>query len=368
MQKKDPKLKAIPTRWVETNKAEIGEPAVMKSRIVVRGDLEDASKMRTDSPTVSQVMIAPTMCLAACRDTDVWAGDISAAFLQGSTMDRTLVLKMPKGLPGGDPPGDYFMVESTVYGTKDAPRGWYKNLHQTMVKRGFKAVPHEAAAYSLVNERGELEGLAIIHVDDLLWTGGPEVERRMQEVCDVYKFGKIEKNNFKYCGRDVVKDAGGIRITCPSLIDRVRPIYLSAAERKRKEEKVTEVHRQQLRSIIGSLAWLARVCRPDLSYAVSKLQSNVRTATYHDVQYANTVISIAHKTKNEGFATLSSPSALRTRWSLACKTQVLPTTVMSAGADRNLASGVKVDAYFALGLPSFKARSRDSSCSWTGTA
>ena len=72
---------------------------MMKSRIVVRGDLEDSSKMRTDSPTVSQVMIATTMCLAACRDTDVWAGDISAAFLQGSTMDRILVLKMPKGLP-----------------------------------------------------------------------------------------------------------------------------------------------------------------------------------------------------------------------------------------------------------------------------
>jgi len=99
MQKKDPKLNAVPTRWVETNKAEIGEPAVMKSRIVVRGDLEDSSKMRTDSPTVSQVMTATTMCLANCRDTDVWAGDISPPFCQGPTMDRILVLKMPKGLP-----------------------------------------------------------------------------------------------------------------------------------------------------------------------------------------------------------------------------------------------------------------------------
>ena len=99
MQKKGPKLNAVPTRWVETNKAEIGEPAVMKSRIVVRGDLEDSSKMRTDSPTVSQVMTATTMCLANCRDTDVWAGDISPPFRQGPTMNRILVLKMPKGLP-----------------------------------------------------------------------------------------------------------------------------------------------------------------------------------------------------------------------------------------------------------------------------
>ena len=95
------------------------------------------------------------------------------------------------------------MVTSTIYGTKDAPRGWYKNLHQTMIQKGFKAVPHEAAAYSLVNDKGELEGLAIVHVDDLLWTGGTtEVKKRMQEVCDVYK---VEKNVFKYYGKDVVK-------------------------------------------------------------------------------------------------------------------------------------------------------------------
>lgn len=108
----------------------------------------------------------------------------------------------------------------------------------------------------------------------------------MQEVCDVYKFGKVEKNVFKCCGRDVVKDKNGIHITCPNLIDRVRPIYLTAEERKKKEAKITEVHRQQLRSIIGSLAWLARMCRPDLAF--------------EDIRYANTVIAIAHKTRTAG--------------------------------------------------------------------
>ena len=110
----------------------------------------------------------------------------------------------------------------------------------------------------------------------------------------------MEKNVFKYCGRDVVKDKDGIHITCPSLIDQVRPIYLTVEERKKKQEKITEAQRQQLRSIIGSLAWLARVCRPDLAYAASKLQSNAHTATYEDIRYANTVTSIAHKTKSAG--------------------------------------------------------------------
>ena len=113
MQKEHPNLKVIPTRWVETDKAEVGEEPIMKSKIVVRGDLEDASKMRTDAPTCSQTMISTVFSLAACRDVDLWAGDISAAFLQGSQsqMDRILVLRMPKGLPEKDA-GDYYVVST----------------------------------------------------------------------------------------------------------------------------------------------------------------------------------------------------------------------------------------------------------------
>ena len=261
MQKKDASIRVIPTRWVEVNKAEIGEEAVLKSRLVVRGDLEDSSRMRTDSPTCSQLMMSMTMVLAACRDEDIWAGDISAAFLQGSKLDRTLVLSQPKGGIPEQQEGRYYMVSSTIYGTKDAPRGWFKNLHSTLVAEGFRAVPHEAAAYVLNDKKGQIDGLVVVHVDDLLWTGGRSIEEKMKKICELYKFGKVEKNNFRYCGREVKKDETGIHITCPSLIDRVKPVSLTTEQRKDKQGGVTEAVRGQLRSIIGSLAWLARVCR-----------------------------------------------------------------------------------------------------------
>eukprot|EP00435_Cladocopium_sp_Y103_P066563 s466_g28.t2 len=299
MKKDNPKLRAIPTRWVEVDKAEVGQEPIMKSRIVVRGDLEDSSRMRTDSPTCSQLMMSLLFILSACRDVCLWAGDISAAFLQGSTLDRILVLKMPKGLPD-DCPGDYYVVSTTVYGTKDAPRGWYKNLFATMVELGMRPVPHEAAAFVLNNKDGGIAGLAIVHVDDILWTGGPEIEAKMQEVIKRYKFGKIEQNVIKYCGRQVVKDETGVHVTCPSLIDRVKPIYMGVQERKNKLGAVTESYRQQLRSVIGSLAWLSRVCRPDLAYGVSYLQSRVTQATYGDVSFANKLISIARSSKDTG--------------------------------------------------------------------
>ena len=51
MMEEDPTLEVIPTRWVDVNKAEPEEEPQYKSRLVVRGDLEDPSRMRTDSPT-----------------------------------------------------------------------------------------------------------------------------------------------------------------------------------------------------------------------------------------------------------------------------------------------------------------------------
>lgn len=258
-----PGLRVIPTRWVDVNKAEPNEEDILKSRLVVRGDLEDASKIRTDSPTCSTPMMSLSLILSACRDTDLWTGDISAAFLQGSKLDRTLVLSMPRGGIPDEPSGRYYMVSSTVYGTKDAPRGWYKNLHASLLEQGFTPVPHEPAAYSLREEDGALAGLVVVHVDDLLWTGGKHVELKMEAICQKYKFGKLSKNEFRYCGREVKKDSSGVHISCPSLVDRVKPIYLTTQQRKSKDERVPEFIQDQLRSVIGSLAWLARVCRPD---------------------------------------------------------------------------------------------------------
>ena len=85
-------------------------------------------------------------------------------------------------------------------------------------------------------------------------------------------------------------------MTCPNLIDRVRPIHTGVEERKNKHGLITEPYRQQLSSVVGSLAWLSRVCRPDIAYTVSYLQSRVQQATYDDIAPTNKVIAIARAT------------------------------------------------------------------------
>ena len=133
------------------------------------------------------------------------------------------------------------------------------------------------------------------------------IESKMQAICQKYKFGKLSKNEFRYCGREVKKDSTGVHVSCPSLVDRVKPIYLSPEQKKMKDARAPDQIKEQLRSVIGSLAWLARVCRPDLSYAVSYLQSNVSQATYSDAIYPLKAFP------------------LRSAWWLASKMHRLPT-------------------------------------------
>ena len=90
----------LPTRWVDTNKAEVGEEEKLKSRLVVRGDLEEDGSVRTDSPTTSQLILNLIISFAAATGLHLRAGDISAAFLQGATIARLLALLLPKaGIP-----------------------------------------------------------------------------------------------------------------------------------------------------------------------------------------------------------------------------------------------------------------------------
>ena len=52
---------------------------------------------------------------------------------QGSVLDRQLVSVRLHD-------DDLVIVSTTVYGTQDAPRGWYKNLDGTLLKKGLRRV------------------------------------------------------------------------------------------------------------------------------------------------------------------------------------------------------------------------------------
>ena len=192
MKRQDSTLRVIPTRWVDTGKAEAGQPQKLKSRFVVRDDLEDSSSMRTDSPAGSQVAMGILLSYAAATRRTIKSGDISAAFLQGSELDRKLILSMPKDSPPeGMEEDDLVIVSTTVYGTKDAPRGWFKNVDTTLRGHQLRRLPLEPGLYVLNGHDQDcgnyVKGLLLVHVDDLLWVGDGDMEDVMKSVQQEYR-------------------------------------------------------------------------------------------------------------------------------------------------------------------------------------
>ena len=298
----NPEAEVIPTRWVDTDKSEPGQESEFKSRLVARGDLEKNNSLRTDSPTTSQLFLNLVMSYSTTSGNRLKGGDISAAFLQGSRIKRKLVLKLPAdGIPDQHlEDGSLMVCNKSVYGTKDAPRGFWKQLHDDILDCGLMEVPFEQAAYYLPGELGEIAGLMGSHVDDLLWSGNEKMDEAMEKLQKKYNFRTTTSDEFKFCGRIVVQNEKGITINCPAVLDRVKRIYMTPDRRKQRAEQATDAEVSQLRSVVGSLSWYSRVCRPDLAHGVNQLQAVQQKARVDDLMTANRLLSYALETKDHG--------------------------------------------------------------------
>ena len=244
-------------------------------------------------------MLSLVLTFASSHSLMLHCGDVTAAFLQGQGLARVLVMAIPKdGVPGVRP-GSLLVAKKPVYGTKDAPRGFWRSLHKTMLAVGFRPVPHEQAAYVMNNDDGSVDGLCISHVDDLLWCGGDKTQEAMRLVQEKLKFGKVEDTSFRYCGRTISQTDEGIVIQCPHGLEKTRPTSLSTGRKRDRGAPATPEEQSQLRSVLGSLNWIVRVCRPDLGYDTNRLQTCVQKPVIQDLIDANTLLRRAQATKDQ---------------------------------------------------------------------
>ena len=67
--------------------------------------------------------------------------------------------------------------------------------------------------------------------------------------------------------------------------------YVEIDSHRNPADPVTKGEEKQLRSVVGSLSWIARQVRPDILYRVSKLQP--KGATVSTLKEANKVLELA---------------------------------------------------------------------------
>ena len=123
-------------------------------------------------------------------------------------------------------------------------------------------------------------------------------EDRVQQLPDRYMIKTVESGTFRFCGREVIQHSDfSVSVRCKDTTEKIEPVRYDPKGRK-QTDRDHEI--AQLRSVVGSLAWVARQCRPQLSYGVNKLQSVCGTATLDDLRFANKLLQEAKESSDDG--------------------------------------------------------------------
>ena len=123
--------------------------------------------MRYDAQTCSVLGFYLTLAFGAHPGWTLCSADASCAFLQSKGIERWLLLRMPRNHP---PPGtlseQVLLAMGSIYGTRDAPRAWYKHLRETLLAEAFVECQLEKSMH--YRRRGnETMMVLLVHVDDL---------------------------------------------------------------------------------------------------------------------------------------------------------------------------------------------------------
>ena len=290
----------IPSKWVDVDKAQYKKgrdpnyQPQYKSRLVSCGNFECSDGLRSDSPTADIEVHNLICCWCAAHELDLHSADVTSAYFQGRPLDRVLLMRQPRGgIPGVDE-GIVYLVRVPIYGLTDSGRGFWLRLDGDAKKEGMKASQFFPGLYFLPGSDGDTCALMCTHVDDLLYCYLPEGKEVIERFLNKFNIGSTEVNEFRYCGKQFSRSGDGdIFVDTVDNTRKIKPIPIDAG--RPGSEKISGDDITRLRSVTGSLAWVARQTRPDLAYRVSRLQSSIKNATVSTLCDANAVVQLAHK-------------------------------------------------------------------------
>ena len=260
-----------------------------KARLIVRGYNDPdalAGQVATSSPTTTRLSRSFLLSLAANMSWCTWTADVSTAFLQGRPQSRKLWVKLPSEslqLLGADEDTRMLLLKP-CYGQIDAPRGWYLEAVDRLLRAGLRQHPldpccflvYEADSPSFdvndsvhqeVSSLGEekLVGMIIMHVDDMLGSGCSKSPRYQEVISHL-------KENFSF--REW----------------KNRPM----------SETVNEREISQIRGLLGSVQWPAVQSSPHLQCTTSMLSGLINKATVQTLHECNRLLRFCKDNKDVG--------------------------------------------------------------------
>ena len=262
-------VRPLLTKWVDVWKTDTYGSRKMKSRLSIMGNLEDAHKLRTYSPTMSKEMMLLTIHVIACNRRKVRTLDVKQAFLQSDEIDREVyVLPPPEAALGEEV---VWKLTAAVYGSADASREWYRTTKRMLKECGLHEVKNEPSLFYSLDRQGKLDGILAAHVDDFLYGAEVSFLNKIEVIKAKVKVGTSQSGDVTFCGLQIQTAEEDIKVRALEVMD------IEKAEVKgiSNESDLTQEEETWARSIIAKLQWSAHSHRPDLCSLLGQSVSNL---------------------------------------------------------------------------------------------
>ena len=297
-----------------------GIPSKAKCRHVMQGYSEAAIlDLDTTTPQVHQDTVIYTAQTLVSMGWEAGFADFSQVFHSGDAIEREVYAELPpEGIPGSSR-GQLLKLLKTCYGLTDGPAAWFKHIKKLLTSLGYRQSVIDPCLFFLDAETDStksaedghvgIDGIIAVATDDLLHGGTSRHRERMDNIRSRYKLGKYTWGSGRFVGKNFARQADGSMVIEQAFYteNMVRPIPLSKERKRRRYSPCTSEELEQLRALVGVLAWLSKETRCDLAGRVALLQQAFPRPQVRDLIAGNQLAGEALKFKELGVHVMPIP-------------------------------------------------------------
>jgi len=258
-----------------------------KFRLAVRGfkQIEGLDYTDTYSPTVMVKTVMTVLHLIAHYDWDNYHVDVACAYMEAPP-DRVMYIRMGRDLQEhGFADGEYAVLGTNAYGTKQAGRVWYIFMASVLIAFAMSRSVSDVCLFFKWNDEHTKVLIVIVYVDDFGVTGNwlEEIERFLEHMRRQYTEIKVTSPMKKYVGLELEwqKEDRTVIIGQEQYMTETVQIMLTEDVNSTKSplphtvdfREPVEYDQQPIWDIVGKMRYLADRTRPELSVATGLLGS-----------------------------------------------------------------------------------------------
>lgn len=306
-----PRSLLVKSRWVFNVKSEVDGSEKFKARLVAKGFTQSKGDNYVENyaPVMKDNTMRMMLALAVINKWKIKQMDAKNAFLNGNIDYDTYLIP---------PPGSncsknmVWKLKKGLYGLKQAPLIWYKTLATALTNAKYKVSILEPCVFYTK----EKDCIILVYVDDILITGKDEqtVEKAAKCLNDVFVMKDLGTPKV-FLGVNLDITNNDLRMNARSSIEKMQQDFEIETPKHKMKTPMTKgfesnfhdkspplstTDHSKYRSIVGTLLFFSKMCRPDISFAVSVLSSNLVTPKMAHLKAAYKVVQYIIQTKERG--------------------------------------------------------------------